>query len=80
MELLDTLKWRYATKAMDPARAATTIDSVEAPPGQQRPRHAFEATGDDQAAFQTHAHRFLGPEVSHVETFETGTIPTIGLP
>ncbi|MGV3712397.1 glutamate racemase [Pseudolysinimonas sp.] len=43
------------------------------------PRHAFEATGDDADAFRTLAHRFLGPEVSRVETFETGTIPTIGL-
>jgi glutamate racemase len=39
------------------------------------PRHAFECTGDDKAAFLKLAHRFLGPEVSHVETFETGTIP-----
>ena len=39
------------------------------------PRHAFECTGDDKPAFLRLAHRFLGPEVSHVETFETGTIP-----
>jgi len=39
------------------------------------PRHAFECTGDDKPAFLKLAHRFLGPEVSHVETFETGTIP-----
>lgn len=46
------------------------------------PRHAFECTGDDKPAFLKLAHRFLGPEVSHVETFETGTIqlPTIGIP
>lgn len=35
------------------------------------PRHAFECTGDDKPAFLKLAHRFLGPEVSHVETFET---------
>lgn len=46
------------------------------------PRHAFECTGDDKSAFLQLAHRFLGPEVSHVETFETGSIqlPTIGIP
>lgn len=46
------------------------------------PRHSFECTGDDKAAFLALAHRFLGPEVSRVETFETGSIqlPTIGLP
>ena len=45
------------------------------------PRHSFECTGDDKPAFLKLAHRFLGPEVSRVETFETGTIqlPTIGL-
>jgi glutamate racemase len=35
------------------------------------PRHAFECTGDDKPAFLRLAHRFLGPEVSHVETFAT---------
>ncbi|HWH98649.1 MAG TPA: glutamate racemase, partial [Pseudolysinimonas sp.] len=46
------------------------------------PSHSFECTGDDKAAFLKLAHRFLGPEVSRVGTFETGTIqlPTIGLP
>ncbi len=39
------------------------------------PRHEFECTGDDKPAFLKLAHRFLGPEVSRVETFETGTIP-----
>ncbi len=39
------------------------------------PRHAFECTGDDQPGFLRLAHRFLGPEVSHVETFETASIP-----
>jgi len=39
------------------------------------PRHQFECTGDDKPAFLALAHRFLGPEVSHVETFETGAIP-----
>lgn len=39
------------------------------------PRHAFEATGDDTAAFRALAHRFLGPEVSHIETFESDGIP-----
>lgn len=42
------------------------------------PRHAFEATGDDPAGFRALAHRFLGPEVSAVQTFETSPIPTIG--
>lgn len=37
-------------------------------------RHSFEATGIDEAGFLRLAHRFLGPEVTHVETFETGTI------
>ena len=41
------------------------------------PRHQFECTGDDKPAFLALAHRFLGPEVSHVETFETGTIPVV---
>src|SRR5690606_28413494 len=48
--------------------------------GPAPPRHSLEATGDDNPAFLALAHRFLGPEVSRVETFETGTIPTIGLP
>jgi glutamate racemase len=39
------------------------------------PRHQFECTGDDKPAFLALAHRFLGPEVSHVETFETASIP-----
>ena len=41
------------------------------------PAHSFECTGDDRAGFLALAHRFLGPEVSRVETF-TGVIPTIG--
>ncbi|MBX3194586.1 MAG: glutamate racemase [Microbacteriaceae bacterium] len=42
------------------------------------PAHRFESTGDDADAFRTLAHRFLGPEVRHVEAFPTGalTIPT----
>jgi glutamate racemase len=39
------------------------------------PRHSFEATGDDRDGFRALAHRFLGPEVSTVETFETGSFP-----
>lgn len=39
------------------------------------PRHVFEATGPDTQRFRQLAARFLGPEVSHVETFATGTIP-----
>jgi glutamate racemase len=39
------------------------------------PRHVFEATGPDTQGFRKLAARFLGPEVSHVETFATGTIP-----
>ncbi|MFC5501077.1 glutamate racemase [Lysinimonas soli] len=38
------------------------------------PTHTFESTGDDEAAFRRLASRFLGPEVTRVETFETGTI------
>lgn len=41
------------------------------------PAHSFECTGDDRAGFLALAHRFLGPEVTRVETF-TGAIPTIG--
>ena len=40
------------------------------------PVHHFECTGDDKPAFLSLAHRFLGPEVSRVETFETASIPT----
>jgi len=39
------------------------------------PTHTFESTGDDEAAFRQLATRFLGPEVTRVETFETGAIP-----
>jgi glutamate racemase len=39
------------------------------------PRHVFEATGPDTQRFRQLAARFLGPEVSRVETFATGTIP-----
>ena len=38
------------------------------------PRYDFEATGDDREAFRRLASRFLGPEVVHVETFDTGAI------
>jgi glutamate racemase len=38
------------------------------------PRHQFEATGPDEAGFRRLAARFLGPEVTRVETFETGAI------
>jgi len=37
-------------------------------------RHRFESTGADEAGFKRLAARFLGPVVSHVETFETGAI------
>lgn len=37
-------------------------------------RHRFESTGADEAGFRRLAARFLGPEVHHVETFETGAI------
>jgi glutamate racemase len=39
------------------------------------PQHRFESTGDDEQAFRALAHRFLGPEVRHVEAFPTGAIP-----
>ncbi|PJJ71658.1 glutamate racemase [Diaminobutyricimonas aerilata] len=39
------------------------------------PTRRFEATGPDEAGFLQLAARFLGPEVHHVETFETGAIP-----
>lgn len=44
------------------------------------PTHSFETTGDDAARFQSLAHRFLGLEVGHVESFPTGAIhlPTLG--
>ncbi len=38
--------------------------------------HRFECTGADADAFRMLAARFLGPEVTRVETFETGAIPT----
>jgi len=38
------------------------------------PRHHFEATGADEAAFKRLAQRFLGPEIVRVEPF-TGTVP-----
>lgn len=38
------------------------------------PAHRFESTGDDEAGFRRLAARFLGPEVRHVETFETGAV------
>jgi glutamate racemase len=40
----------------------------------QPPEHRFESTGDDERAFRALAHRFLGPEVRHVEAFPTGTL------
>ncbi|OYX57497.1 MAG: glutamate racemase [Micrococcales bacterium 32-70-13] len=39
------------------------------------PQHVFEATGPDTERFRLLAHRFLGPEIGHVEAFPTGTIP-----
>lgn len=44
------------------------------------PTHSFETTGDDAARFQSLAHRFLGLEVGHVESFPTGAIhlPPLG--
>ena len=47
---------------------------LESPPN-GRPKHRFEATGADEAAFKLLAARFLGPEVTRVDTFETGAIP-----
>ena len=38
------------------------------------PTHSFETTGNDTARFETLAHRFLGLEVAHVESFPTGTL------
>ena len=38
------------------------------------PTHSFETTGDDTERFRTLAHRFLGLEVGHVESFPTGAI------
>jgi glutamate racemase len=38
------------------------------------PTHVFESTGDDEASFRHLAGRFLGPEVTRVENFETGAI------
>jgi glutamate racemase len=38
------------------------------------PTHTFEATGNDSADFMRLAHRFLGPEVVRVDTFDTGAI------
>ena len=38
------------------------------------PTHSFETTGDDTENFRTLAHRFLGLEVGHVESFPTGAI------
>jgi len=45
--------------------------------GGAAPRHEFECTGADRAGFRDLAARFLGPEVTRVETFETGTIPQL---
>ena len=43
------------------------------------PTHSFETTGDDAQRFRTLAHRFLGLEIGHVESFPTGaiTLPTL---
>lgn len=41
------------------------------------PQHVFEATGTDTERFRLLAHRFLGPEIGHVEAFPTGTIPAV---
>jgi len=43
------------------------------------PRHHFEATGDDPAAFKRLAQRFLGPEIVRVEPF-TATVPVQQVP
>jgi glutamate racemase len=40
----------------------------------EAPTHTFESTGDDELGFRRLAARFLGPEVTRVETFETGAI------
>ncbi|WP_168916133.1 glutamate racemase [Microcella flavibacter] len=42
---------------------------------QDAPRHVFEATGSDTDRFRQLAARFLGPEVTRVESFPTGAIP-----
>ena len=39
------------------------------------PRHVFEAMGSDTERFRSLAARFLGPEISRVDEFATGTIP-----
>ena len=52
------------------------LDLRTTTPGTRR----FECTGDDQAAFRDLASRFLGPEVTRVETFETASIPITGSP
>ena len=39
------------------------------------PQHVFEATGSDTERFRALAARFLGPEIGHIESFPTGTIP-----
>jgi glutamate racemase len=44
------------------------------------PAHLFEATGVNKNDFLQLAARFLGPEVTRVETFETGTIPVQAVP
>jgi glutamate racemase len=46
------------------------IERTDAAP----PRHAFQATGDDEQNFKRLAARFLGPEVTRVANHETGTI------
>ncbi|WP_308465281.1 glutamate racemase [Rathayibacter soli] len=38
------------------------------------PTVRYEATGDDAADFLRLAHRFMGPEVSHVDTVQTGPL------
>ncbi len=67
-----TLVSSAAETAYDVYRTLVAHDLQRQAPG--APRHQFEATADAQA-FQALAHRFLGPEVASVDTFETGSIP-----
>lgn len=54
-------------------RELVSRDSLRS--GDARPRHRFETTGDDKAAFRALAARFLGPGLGRIESFPTGPIP-----
>ena len=58
--------------AFDVYRALVAHDLLRTAP--TPPRHRFEATGDDAAAFTRLAARFIGPAVARVEAF-TGAVP-----